>query len=420
MSIKNKKDSATEVVPLDALHRAHVLRQKKEYIQAAQLYLKYALDHEQDMQRKAGHLLHAAQCFELQHHVHDAAQYYLKASECYVDACYLHHSFSALKAYVRVNHHKEPLQPILHRLMKHDFWHSVMLDWLPEEESWFEQLVRGKGFKHTIFKNLHRYDLFQKAMKWMKACHVKRSQSIAVCGEPSDSIYFIVSGIVKAHEDDTKQTVAYFEDMDMFGDAEFFLDHRWTMNFVAHTDVRLIRVPYEHFSQLKLYCPQLNSVMDRSYCRYMVLRQLAVAPIFSTLPVEDRMELSTSVVFAHVLKGECLFHEDEVATHVYIIFSGKLVARLRIHHQDRVFKELGVNQVVGEVAVVNQKRRTATVIAVENSCLLCIPEHIFCVFCEKHESLCQLLEQRKWAQLKEVQQFMRRVGQEKTSLVPLS
>jgi len=71
----------------------------------------------------------------------------------------------------------------------------------------------------------------------------------------------------------------------------------------------------------------------------------------------------------NVSAGEYLLKEGEESTELYYVKSGKLEVIIN----DEVVDEIGVNEVVGEMSFLDEKERSATVRAIEDSELLTIP-----------------------------------------------
>ncbi len=91
--------------------------------------------------------------------------------------------------------------------------------------------------------------------------------------------------------------------------------------------------------------------------------ELATLHFFAGIPVEDLAALAAKLERLHAAAGEILMRQDELAVSFSIITSG----RVEIEHVGRdgqvLVTELSSETVVGEIALLRQATRTATVIA---------------------------------------------------------
>ncbi|MDQ6961308.1 MAG: cyclic nucleotide-binding domain-containing protein, partial [Mariprofundaceae bacterium] len=382
--------------------------EKKQYGHAAKDYLLCADHSELSVQEQAHHFLHAAQCFERDEQIKKSASYYLKAAHCYDESHYLQHSFSALKAYARCTNDKKNIQDLLTKLQEKGLQDAEIIEFLPNKEAIYQRLIQSEKFSQSFFSSLKTFETFQHLMKWMSIINITQGQQITQIHQPADSIYFIVQGQVEVCTD--QQCIGYVEAMSFFGEIEFFLKQtrkEWSIQVTATEDCKMIQIPYKHIIQIKHYLPQIKPIMAKSYCHRIILHRLAVSPIFSELKPEIRKKLSQHVSVIQLLKQEHLFQEGDDATHAYIVISGKIALYLNIQDYDVAFKEINDNELLGEIAIINQNKRSATASALEESYLLCIPSEIFRQLNQQYPELHDQLHTRRTLQLKEVQDFIR-------------
>ena len=87
-------------------------------------------------------------------------------------------------------------------------------------------------------------------------------------------------------------------------------------------------------------------------------------------------EVLVKQIIKKVKKGEIIFTENSIGNDMYIISSGKVrVSKLK---NDKMFilDELGARDFFGEMALFNNKRRTATAEALEDSTLIVITKNM--------------------------------------------
>ncbi len=108
-----------------------------------------------------------------------------------------------------------------------------------------------------------------------------------------------------------------------------------------------------------------TAVMMITIEKVLVLR---TAGIFSAMQEEYLADVAERAREVELAAGETLFREGELGTTMYLITRG----RLRVERDGQTLAELGDGEVVGEMSAVDPEARSATVLALEPSTLLCI------------------------------------------------
>ncbi len=101
-----------------------------------------------------------------------------------------------------------------------------------------------------------------------------------------------------------------------------------------------------------------------------VLAFLAESELFGTLDDAERQLLAGRLETVMVEGGEVLIREGDPADGIYLVFSGRLQARLGAGDDFSVIGEAGRGEVVGEAALLTDQPRGATVVALRDSLVL--------------------------------------------------
>ncbi len=104
---------------------------------------------------------------------------------------------------------------------------------------------------------------------------------------------------------------------------------------------------------------------------------LRAIPLFSGL---DDFALERLVAMSEELElkpGDYLMHEGEIGDSMYIIVDGKLQVRKKSGESEVVLAERGEGEVIGEMAVVDQAPRFASVMALTNAHVMKIDQEMF-------------------------------------------
>ena len=100
--------------------------------------------------------------------------------------------------------------------------------------------------------------------------------------------------------------------------------------------------------------------------------------IFRNLSDKDLRKISLSFEIIDLPMGEVLFYEKEPSNDMYIVLEGKVRASLFDEHgNELVLAELGPGEFIGEMGIIDQLPRSATVLAEENTRLAALRRDTF-------------------------------------------
>ncbi len=110
--------------------------------------------------------------------------------------------------------------------------------------------------------------------------------------------------------------------------------------------------------------------------------------IFSSLSDDDLDRLVEITTLKRLPAKQALFHKGEHAVSLYGIMLGRLKASAAgADGKEVVFGLMDPGEVIGEIALLDSEPRSATVVAMEDSQLLCLDRRDFLPFLEKHPSV---------------------------------
>lgn len=123
---------------------------------------------------------------------------------------------------------------------------------------------------------------------------------------------------------------------------------------------------------------------------------------FDSLNNSERETLSLYCQIRLCPSGDILFSEGDDATALYIVKSGSLKAYKDRSDGERLLGYIGVNELVGEMALFDPsapKKRTATVRATEDALLLVIMDYAILELSKQHheiyEKIADIITKRK-------------------------
>jgi predicted acylesterase/phospholipase RssA/CRP-like cAMP-binding protein len=114
---------------------------------------------------------------------------------------------------------------------------------------------------------------------------------------------------------------------------------------------------------------------------------LAGIPFFAPLDDAARLELARGLEPVHVPAGEVVFRQGDAGDGLFLVASGRLRVTVATDGTERVLHDLGRGSVVGEIALLTDRPRTATVHAVRDSDLQLLRAPVFRDLAERTPAL---------------------------------
>jgi len=140
---------------------------------------------------------------------------------------------------------------------------------------------------------------------------------------------------------------------------------------------------------------------------------LAATPLFQSLSQDQLTQLVSKAVERVYLPGQTVFRQGEAGAHIYVILGGQVrivEATPEAPLVDRFVGELGQGEIVGEMGLLLDHSRTATVMAVERTRCLMIPQDDFTQALEQSPQLSIALLRMMAARLQSVNRLLSRTA----------
>ncbi len=119
---------------------------------------------------------------------------------------------------------------------------------------------------------------------------------------------------------------------------------------------------------------------------------LAGVRLFASLSPMQREAIARTCQGRRVPASTELVHDGDATDDVYFIVSGKLRATIfALSGKEVAFRDLGPGESVGDLSAIDGQRRSATVVAVEESTVLSMPAAAFWAVLENHPSTNRIL-----------------------------
>ena len=253
----------------------------------------------------------------------------------------------------------------------------------------------------TTFRHLADEDIEQ-LVEVSSTLQVKAGERVIKQGDPITTVYLVLEGRVNsvfkaAGQDDI------LLDQESAGSllarGELQTESNYPCDLIAESDSQLLAMPYA--SCMHILVLKDGVAVDQSDLDKPKTFRLLVAQYLTNLFKSDESigsdegvsdlarqewlefecqvldELLDSVEWIHLNRGEYLFHHGDEADGAYILASGRLSITLQSDDGEIELDHVGHGEIIGEIALVADEKRSANVVAIRNCELIKISANRF-------------------------------------------
>lgn len=186
--------------------------------------------------------------------------------------------------------------------------------------------------------------------------------------EKPDAAYILVTGraqVVVTREDRTTYVAARLGPGSLIGEASFLRpDGRRNSDVILTTDATLIRICGESIRFVLERSSGLLSALKTKDLRDSISREVAESILSKCLSESEMIEIISSR--RKYDKGDVVFREGELSEDLFLIISGSVDVSRREDNDEILIAHIGRGNIFGEIDVINQSHRSATVVAAES------------------------------------------------------
>jgi CRP-like cAMP-binding protein len=140
-------------------------------------------------------------------------------------------------------------------------------------------------------------------------------------------------------------------------------------------------------------------------------RALQKCALFKDLDETDRRKLAERSHRRHFQAGEYIFHFGDPGESLMAILTGAVrISRPAVKGKEVILNDLPAGEIMGELAVLDGKQRSADAMALTNAELLVLDRREFIPFLEEHPRLCLRLLAMVCAKLRLSDERMKDIG----------
>ncbi len=206
--------------------------------------------------------------------------------------------------------------------------------------------------------------------------HVEADAPVFREGDRGDYLYLIGMGNVLLRARDAqgrRRVFSHLSEGDFFGERTFMSRVPHLDEAIAETDCNILMIDRVTFDEWTMKYPGIQSTVEDFYRQRVLARVLAITPVFEGIPTEARLALAGHFCLRTFEKGDVVVREGEMEDTFYLIRSGSVDVSTSDMGKDGDQIELGnmgEGDFFGEVALLTDKPRTATVTACEKAELM--------------------------------------------------
>jgi len=203
--------------------------------------------------------------------------------------------------------------------------------------------------------------------------HVAAGRHIYRKEEHGDHLYLIGMGRVLLRATDAqgrKRVLTHLDEGDFFGEYAFMSRVPYLDEAIAETDCGVLVIDRATFDGLVKKHPGIQSTVEDFYRQRVLARVLSITPIFEGVPEEARMALANRFHLRTFEKGMTIIKEGDAGDIFYLVRSGTVdltTSSMEKTGDQIALGTMGEGDFFGEIALLTDKPRTATVTASEKT-----------------------------------------------------
>ena len=260
------------------------------------------------------------------------------------------------------------------------------------DEYLFSPLARGKKLseefqktqknllimlqKMAIFSGLSEREIFLMSSR-LQIEKFRKGMDIVKQGDAGDKLYIIKSGEVEVlvrSDDDMERIVAHLGEGDYFGEVALVGDVLRTATCRATTSLEVWALSKRDFNQFVKSHLDLPEKLDSAVATMTMLKRM---PLFREFEYKQINMISSMLKSEAIPPQTTIIKQGDPGDAFYIIRSGEVVVTAKSEVEEKIVGRLGAAEYFGEIALVANQPRTATVTSVSETELLRLEKRDF-------------------------------------------
>lgn len=225
-------------------------------------------------------------------------------------------------------------------------------------------------------------------------------------GDSDQNLYLVLSGRLRVTRHDQRKGASLLSEVqpgESVGEMAILSDDPASATVTAAGDTRVVGLSQDVFQRFSAASPdaaqQVTQTLSRRQQQHRLSIALHLSNLFDTPDPDVLRDLGSELETFTLYGGEVLFRQGEPGDYFCIVISGRVrVVVSGSHGEEIATTELGPGELVGEMAVVSNQPRTATIDAVRDSQLARLTKAAFGRFMTRHPKPAVEMVSRKLAE----------------------
>ncbi len=302
-----------------------------------------------------------------------AVKDYIMIAKAYAEQGFVVQAIAINKIILRINPEQTEIQERLKELSSErgDNWAVSTIH--PKDHVRVDDVSLGKQAKLNVERTPLLADLSGDELEsFMDSLTLKTfaaGEHIYEHGTKSDCLYLIGMGAVRLKiqlSSGGKRIFSRLSEGDFFGEHAFMSHTAHTDMAVADTEVSLLVIDRGTFDVWVKKYARIKETVESFYRQRVLDRVLAMTPVFENVPEDARMALAGKFNIRSFSEGDVVVKEGEPGDSFFLIRSGHVEVStndIKNNGQQIALSVMGEGAFFGEVALLTDKPRTATVVA---------------------------------------------------------
>ncbi|MDY6970673.1 MAG: cyclic nucleotide-binding domain-containing protein, partial [Spirochaetota bacterium] len=259
----------------------------------------------------------------------------------------------------------------------------------------FKNISPGAILKEMDFFSDVNESFLDEIADQVEICEFIKDDIICRHGQFNDRFYILLSGRVKViipTEENPRYELSILEKGDFFGEEIIFSSDPRISSILAIVDVMTFAMPGEVLKRLVSVSQFIRILMDQRYIERKLKRDLRSSPLFT--PLSDSLfdEVLAKVELITIPQKSIIFNEGDVGDAFYLIREGEATVYREIENEKKIISILKEGQFFGEISLLSDEARNASVEVSCKSELVRIKRDDFLEIAQKDHNLMDELQ----------------------------
>ena len=222
-------------------------------------------------------------------------------------------------------------------------------------------------------------------------------------GEFEETFFVILAGRVQVTAEEAHEPLGHLGPGEFFGEMAALTGYPRSATVTTTEPSLLLEVTKEAFLALVDRSPTVKAEVDRQYVERSLDNQLSRIPLFADLDTGALDQFRSKAILRTLKKGELVFREGEPGDSFFLVRNGFGKVSREKGGEEFVINYLKGGTYFGEMAIIGNEPRTASVMAVTRMEVVQFRREDFLEILERHPGVAakvrrEIEERRQWQQ----------------------